>query len=118
MTRETVDALLTGMLQSAEEVSDLLFLPGKPPLVEVHGRLHDFPIDTPDCVLNPTLIQEIAGHVMNGTERLHQEFAATGSCDCSYAIDNVARFRVNVYRQNGRPPPFLGTPPTPKAWRA
>src|SRR3954468_5965162 len=102
MTRETVDALLTGMLQSAEEVSDLLFLPGKPPLVEVHGRLHDFPIDTPDSVLDTALIQEIAGHVMNGTERLHTEFAASGSCDCSYAIENVARFRVNVYRQNGR----------------
>ena len=102
MTRETVDALLTGMLQSADEVSDLLFLPGKPPLVEVHGRLHDFPIDTPESILDTQLIQEIAGHVMNGTERLHKEFAATGSCDCSYAIDNVARFRVNVYRQNGR----------------
>src|SRR3954449_1683251 len=102
MTRETVDALLTGMLQSAEEVSDLLFLPGKPPLVEVHGRLHDFPIDTPESVLDTALIQEIAGHVMNGTERLHTEFAASGSCDCSYAIENVARFRVNVYRQNGR----------------
>ncbi|MFL6527105.1 MAG: type IV pilus twitching motility protein PilT [Chthoniobacterales bacterium] len=102
MTRETVDALLTGMLQSADEVSDLLFLPGKPPLVEVHGRLHDFPIDTPESVLDTALIQEIAGHVMNGTERLHTEFAASGSCDCSYAIENVARFRVNVYRQNGR----------------
>jgi twitching motility protein PilT len=102
MTRETVDALLTSMLQSADEVSDLLFVPGKPPLVEVHGRLHDFPIDTPDSVLNTALIEQIAGHVMNGTERLHKDFATIGSCDCSYAIENVARFRVNVFRQNGR----------------
>lgn len=102
MTRETVDGLLTGMLQSADEVSDLLFVPGKPPLVEVHGRLQDFPIDTPGSVLTTALIEEIASHVMNGTERLHKDFAATGSCDCSYAIDNVARFRVNVFKQNGR----------------
>ena len=102
MTRETVDALLTGMLQSADEVSDLLFVPGKPPLVEVHGQLHDFPIDTPGSVLTTTLIEQLAAHVMNGTERLHNDFATTGSCDCSYAIENVARFRVNVFRQNGR----------------
>src|SRR5947199_10407997 len=98
MTRETVDALLTGMLQSGDEVSDLLFVPGKPPLVEVHGRLHDFPIDTPDSLLNTALIEELAGHLMNGTERLHKDFAELGSCDCSYSIENVARFRVNVYR--------------------
>jgi twitching motility protein PilT len=102
MNRETVDALLTGMLQSAEGVSDLLFVPGKPPLVEVHGHLHDFPIDTADSVLSPALIEQIAGHVINGSERLRNEFATTGSCDCSYAIENLARFRVNVFKQSGR----------------
>jgi twitching motility protein PilT len=30
------------------------------------------------------------------------EFATTGSCDCSYAIENLARFRVNIFKQNGR----------------
>ena len=51
MDRQTVNALLTGMLESADGVSDLLFIAGKPPLVEVHGRLSEFPIDTPDSVL-------------------------------------------------------------------
>src|ERR1700704_1531104 len=102
MERQTVDALLKGMLESAEGVSDLLFISGKPPLVEVHGRLHNFPFDTPESVLAPALIEELAGHVMNGSERLRLEFAATGSCDCSYAIENLARFRVNIFKQNGR----------------
>ncbi len=102
MDRQTLDALLTGMLESTDGVSDLLFITGKPPLVEVHGRLSDFPIDTPDSVLTAPLIEEIAGLIMNGTERLRQEFSATGSCDCSYAIENLARFRVNIFRQNGR----------------
>src|SRR5215212_1419420 len=102
MDRQTVDSLLTGMLESAEGVSDLLFISGKPPLVEVHGRLSDFPIDTPEAVLTPALIEEIAGLIMNGSERLRLEFASTGSCDCSYAIENLARFRVNIYKQNGR----------------
>jgi twitching motility protein PilT len=102
MDRQTVDALLTGMLESAEGVSDLLFITGKPPLVEVHGRLHDFPIDTPETVLTPTLIEQLAGQIMNGSERLRLEFSTSGSCDCSYAIENLARFRVNIFKQNGR----------------
>ena len=102
MDRQTVDALLTGMLESADGVSDLLFIAGKPPLVEVHGRLNDFPIDTPDSVLTPILIEQLAGEIMNGSERLRLEFTTAGSCDCSYAIDNLARFRVNIFKQNGR----------------
>jgi len=102
MDRQTVDALLTGMLESADGVSDLLFISGKPPLVEVHGRLSDFPIDTPETVLTPPLIEQIAGLIMNGSERLRLEFSNTGSCDCSYAIDRLARFRVNIFKQNGK----------------
>jgi twitching motility protein PilT len=102
MDRQTLDALLTGMLESTDGVSDLLFITGKPPLVEVHGRLSDFPIDTPESVLTAPLIEEIANLIINGTERLQQDFAKTGSCDCSYAIENLARFRVNIFKQNGR----------------
>src|SRR5437764_8126108 len=103
MDRQTVDALLTGMLESADGVSDLLFITDKPPLVEVHGRLNDFPIDTPETVLTPVLIEQVAAQIMNGSERLRVEFSTTGSCDCSYAIDDLARFRVNIFKQNGRP---------------
>jgi twitching motility protein PilT len=102
MDRQTVDALLAGMLESANGVSDLLFIAGKPPLIEVHGRLLHFPIDTPESVLSPAMIEELADQIMNGSERLQHEFANTGSCDCSYAIANVARFRVNIFKQNGR----------------
>ena len=90
------------MLESADGVSDLLFITGKPPLVEVHGHLKEFPIDTPGSVLTPELIEQLAAQMMNGSERLRVDFANTGSCDCSYAIENLARFRVNVFKQNGR----------------
>ncbi len=102
MDRATVDALLTGMLQSSEGVSDLLFISGKLPLVEAHGRLAGFLMDGPDSILTPLFIEQLADHVMDGSERLKMEFAASGSCDCSYAIENLARFRVNIFRQNGR----------------
>jgi twitching motility protein PilT len=102
MNKEIVDALLTGMLQSGEGVSDLLFIVGKPPLVETHGQLCEFPIDTPDSLLDCPHIEQLAALVINGNERLQADFANTGSCDCSYALEGMARFRVNIFKQNGR----------------
>ena len=102
MNREIVDALLTGMLHTGEGVSDLLFVAGKAPLVEYHGRLQDFPIDTPDAVLSSELIEHIAGIMIDGNERLTKDLAKNGSCDCSYAVEGLARFRVNIFKQCGR----------------
>ena len=101
MDRQTVDHLLTGMLQSGEDISDLLFIAGKPPLVEVYGRLKRFAMDG-EASLSPAFIEELAAHLMHGNERLKTEFAEAGSCDCSYVLENIARFRINIFRQNGR----------------
>jgi len=102
MDKATVDALVTGMVESEKGISDLLFLEGKPPLVEAYGQLHDFPIDAPDGVLTSDLIEQIAAQVIVGNERLLKTFTSTGSCDTSYDIPGVVRLRVNVYKQNGR----------------
>lgn len=102
MDRATLDALISAMVLSAEDVSDLVFMPGKPPLVESHGRLNKFPIDTPDSLLTPELIGEIADALISGNERLINLFETTGSCDSSYAVEGAApaRLRVNIFRQN------------------
>ena len=102
MNEEVIDALLTAMVQSSPGVSDLLFAVGKPPIVEEHGGLEEFPIDTDDGVLSSAQIEQIATHLMHGEERLVQDLATFGSCDCSYALADVARFRVNIFKQNGR----------------
>jgi twitching motility protein PilT len=102
MNRKIVDALLTGMLASGEGVSDLLFVSGKPPLVEMHGKLQEFPIDTPESVLNSELIEKIAHVVIDGNQRLTNDLANNGSCDCSYGIEGLARFRVNIFKESGR----------------
>src|SRR5437016_14414765 len=99
MDKATVDALFTGMIQSGEGVSDLLFIEGKPPLVEIHGQLHPFAIDTPDSLLTSAVIQQIAAPILGDNKRLLDAFTESGSCDCSYPIEGVARLRVNVYRQ-------------------
>jgi twitching motility protein PilT len=102
MDKETVDSLLASMVQSEKGISDLLFLEGKPPLMDIYGQLRDFPIDTPDSLLTTELIEALANCVIGNNERLLATFAATGSCDCSYEIAGVVRLRVNVYKQNGR----------------
>ena len=91
------------MISSSEGVSDLLFAVGKPPVLEEHGVLEEFPIDTPTGVLDSTQINQIADHVMQGDDRLKSELATNGSCDCSYALADLARMRVNIFKQNGRP---------------
>ena len=102
MNKEVIDPLLSAMVQSGPGVSDLLFAVGKPPIVEEHGSLEEFPIDTPGGVLTPFDIEQVALHLMNGEERLVEDLAKLGSCDCSYALADVARFRVNIFKQNGR----------------
>jgi twitching motility protein PilT len=102
MDKQTVDALLTSMIQSGEAVSDLIFIEGKPPLVDIHGRLHPFAIDTPGSLLTSKVIEDLANEIIAGNDRLLTTFAATGSCDSSYALEGIARLRVNVYKQNGR----------------
>src|SRR3954469_15048015 len=91
------------MVTSSKGVSDLLFAVGKPPIVEEHGVLEEFPIDTPTGVLDAAQINQIADHVMDGDDRLKNDFEKNGSCDCSYALGDLARMRVNIFRQNGRP---------------
>ena len=90
------------MIESGDGVSDLLFCVGKPPVIERHGGLEEFPIETPDGVLAPTQVEQIATHLMNGESRLTSDLARLGACDCSYSLPGAARFRVNIFRQNGR----------------
>ena len=89
------------MLQSGEGVSDCLFLAGKPPLVERYGKLHELPMEEAGATLQPGHIDAMAALLMDGNERLRSDMATSGSCDTSYSLGDQARFRVNLYRQNG-----------------
>jgi twitching motility protein PilT len=91
------------MISSSAGVSDLLFAVGKPPVLEEHGILEEFPIDTPNGILDAAQIDQIADHIMGGDERLKADLVNFGSCDCSYTLADLARMRVNIFKQNGRP---------------
>ena len=101
MTHDDLQALLTAMLESGEGVSDCLFINGKPPLVEHYGKLHALPMEEPGATLQSAHLDAMAALLMAESERLRADLATTGSCDTSYALPGLARFRVNIYRQNG-----------------
>ena len=103
MRKEDLDAILTSMLDLAKRrVSDLVFVADKPPQIEQDGRLEPLEMEGPDAVLQPAHIELMANLLINGNERLLSEFDENGSCDSSYALGDRARFRVNIYKQNGR----------------
>jgi twitching motility protein PilT len=102
MTHTDFQNLLHAMLQSGEGVSDFLFLVGKPPLIERYGKLHELPMDAASPTLQPAHTEAISALLMNDSERLQHDLVATGSCDTGYSLEGAARFRVNIYRQQGR----------------
>ncbi len=95
------DSVLTDMLKAGDGVSDLLFVVGRPPQVEVYGKLKGVDIPSFMPVLQPQHTQGIATKLMGDNERVKSDLKNNGSCDTSYAVPNVARFRVNIFRQNG-----------------
>jgi len=101
ISTEELDQLLMAMIQSAEGISDCLFVVGKPPQVEIHGKLKPFELKPTESVLTSQRIECLAGAIINSNPRLVQDMADRGSCDCSYSLANFCRFRVNIYRQNG-----------------
>ena len=96
-----IDILLASMIESAEGISDLLFVANRMPQVEVHGRLRPFAPESPDAVLTSARIEGLAKVIINKNPRLLEDLANHGSCDCSYSLEDNCRFRVNIYRQNG-----------------
>ena len=101
MATNELNRLLTAMIQSAGGISDLLFVAGKPPQVEVHGTLESPAFERPESVLTSERIEGLAHAIINHNSKLLRDLAERGSCDCSYALENSCRFRVNIYRQNG-----------------
>jgi twitching motility protein PilT len=101
MPATDLDRLLSHMLAVGEGVSDLFFVVGRPPQVELFGELvsvEDGPISG---LLQPEQTAAIALALIGQMPRLHNDLRDTGSCDTAYALGDTARFRVNVFKQRG-----------------
>jgi twitching motility protein PilT len=94
------DSLLAAMLRSHEQVSDLIFSPGRLPQVEIYGQL----IAVQGSGLSPLTADDtrrIASDLIGSNKSAIATLREQGSCDVSFALPGLARFRVNVFIQRG-----------------
>jgi twitching motility protein PilT len=101
MRRPELDQILTTMLASQPEVSDVLFTVDRPPQVEAYGELKPVVLDPPIDKLTPFQTETIAMNIIGDNLWQIEDLLRHGSCDASYALSDKARFRVNVFAQRG-----------------
>ena len=97
-----LDQLLSTMLQSQKEVSDLNFTTEKALQVESNGELVSVSAGLANDKLTPYQTETIAINLLGGSRRLIESLVRTGSSDSSYSLGDKARFRVNVFSQRGQ----------------
>lgn len=77
------------------DASDLHLTVGSPPAVRVDGKLMRLKYD----VLTPEDTKKLAYSIMNEKQRL--KFETSSELDLSFGIENLSRFRCNVFMQRG-----------------
>jgi len=101
MRKQEIDYILTKMLASHDNVSDLNITVGKPFQVESSGELIGIKLDPPFEKLTPFQTEIFALNLINQDRRLTEQLLREGSCDLSYELPGKARFRVNIFSQRG-----------------
>ena len=101
MKQPEVNYWITNMLESYERISDLNFTVGKPLQVETAGQLVPIAVRPEIKDLTPFQTEVAALNLIQGNKRLLDDLAVHGSCDLSHALGNKARFRVNIFTQQG-----------------
>jgi twitching motility protein PilT len=99
MRRPELDYILSTMLDSQPEVSDLLFTVDKPFQVESFGDLKPVATDPPMEKLTPFQTEMIALNLIGENQWHIEDLLRRGSCDSSYSLSDKARFRVNIFSQ-------------------
>ncbi|MFC1815175.1 type IV pilus twitching motility protein PilT [Thermodesulfobacteriota bacterium] len=100
MKKQEIDHILTKMLDSHNNVSDLNLTVGKPLQVESSGLLVGVDLEPPIKELTPFQTEMFALNLVNKDHRLSEILLNEGSCDLSYALAGKARFRVNIFSQS------------------
>ena len=88
------------MLSISDKISDLIFSPGRPPQVELIGKLT--PVNIPGMeMLTPAHTAGIAKALMSGNKAAEESLENNGSADLSFSLTGLSRFRVNIFKQRG-----------------
>ncbi len=98
--------VLKQMLAVSDKISDLIFSPGRPPQVELVGKLQ--PVRVPGLErLTPAHTAAISKLIIGSHLRAGHNAAAAqnleqyGSTDLSFSAPGLSRFRVNIFMQRG-----------------
>jgi twitching motility protein PilT len=92
--------MIVAMLKAVPKTSDLIFSPGRAPQVETNGQLVQLKIPGVG-VLTPEDTARIASELIGRNASAVDKLKNDGSCDISYGLPRVGRFRVNVFTQRG-----------------
>jgi twitching motility protein PilT len=93
-------AVLRQMLKTSDKVSDLIFSPGRPPQIELSGKLQ--PVHVPGLEkLTPAHTAGMAKIIIGNHENAAESLEKSGSADLSFSAPGEARFRVNIFKQRG-----------------
>src|ERR1051325_1605416 len=92
--------ILQRMLAVSDKVSDLIFSPGRPPQIELVGKLQPVAIPGLDK-LTPPQTAGIAKIIIGTHEEAAQSLEKFGSSDLSFSVPSLCRFRVNIFKQRG-----------------
>jgi twitching motility protein PilT len=101
MRRPELDQILSTMLDSAPEVSDLLFTVDKPLQIESVGELIPVACDPPIERLTPYQTETIALNLIGENQWHIKDLLRAGSCDSAYTVLDKARLRINIFSQRG-----------------
>lgn len=93
-------SIIVAMLKAAPRTSDLIFSPGRAPQVELHGKLVQLKIPNVG-VLRAEDTARIAADLIGRNTLAVEKLKSEGSCDISYSLPKVSRFRVNIFTQRG-----------------
>ena len=100
MRQPELDAVLGAMLDTHPGISDLVFSVNRPLQVETFGELKEAVIAQPAIRrLTRYQTEQVALTILGNQRHLLQDLVKRGACDCSYALQDRARFRVNIFKQ-------------------
>jgi twitching motility protein PilT len=92
--------MIAAMVRSAPTTSDLIFSPGRAPQIKTNGSLVQLKIQGVG-ILTPEDTAQIAVDLIGRNAQAAQKLRDEGSCDISYSVPKLSRFRVNIFTQRG-----------------
>jgi twitching motility protein PilT len=97
-----LELILDKLMNAAPDVSDINMTVGHPIQVESGGELIPVYFEPEIRSLTAYQTETLALSLLRGDRHLIGTLLDTGSCDLSFNMENKARFRVNIFSQQGR----------------